>query len=230
MFEENSPSSKPENTKNLLTLISEEIKFILYTNMTYLFFSDTACRHLSQMIFAIVFFHTSEYFLAIFFHGKFNVPLSSLLISKEYILAMGCSVLEYLVEIYMFPQMKEHWWISNVGLVLVMIGEVVRKMAIITAGRSFTHLIRTRRDERHQLITHGIYRIIRHPGYCGFFIWATGIQIMILNPLCTVAFILVLWRFFSGRILYEEYFLKQFFGSQYEEYAQQVPSGVPFVK
>ncbi|PIA47189.1 hypothetical protein AQUCO_01400105v1 [Aquilegia coerulea] len=198
--------------------------------MQTLFFSYTACRQLCQMFFAIFFFHSSEYVLAIHFHGRSNVPLSSLLISNQYVLAMAFSIVEYVLEIYLFPQMKEYWWISNIGLCLVLIGEVIRKLAIITAGRAFTHMIRTRHDDHHQLITHGIYRYIRHPGYCGFFIWAIGIQIMILNPLCTVAFVVVLWRFFAGRIEYEEYFLRHFFGSRYDEYALGVPSGVPFVK
>jgi protein-S-isoprenylcysteine O-methyltransferase Ste14 len=29
---------------------------------------------------------------------------------------------------------------------------------------------------------------------------------------------------------YEEFFLKQFFGSEYDEYAQRVHSGIPFIK
>ena len=45
-------------------------------------------------------------------------------------------------------------------------------------------------------------RFIRHPGYCGFFIWATGSQVMLCNPICIVAFVLVTWRFFSSRIRY----------------------------
>ncbi|KAF6167096.1 hypothetical protein GIB67_041351 [Kingdonia uniflora] len=190
----------------------------------------TAIRQLSQMLIAIAFFHTSEYFLAIFYHGKYNVTLSSLLISKHYVFAMGFSILEYILEVYFFPQMKEQWWISNIGLVFVVIGEIIRKVAVITAGRAFTHIIRIRQEDNHELVTHGIYRFVRHPGYCGFFIWATGTQIMLCNPLCTVAFMLVVWRFFSTRIPYEEYFLRQFFGPQYEEYARRVPSGVPFVK
>lgn len=37
------------------------------------------------------------------------------------------------------------------------------------------------------------------------------------------------WDFLSFKIRYEEYFLRQFFGSEYEEYSRRVPSGVPFV-
>ncbi|WJX81774.1 protein-S-isoprenylcysteine O-methyltransferase [Trifolium repens] len=142
-------------------------------------FSYTACRQLSQMFLAVIFFHVSEYFLAAVIHGKSSVTLKSLLISKHYLLAMIFSLLEYLIEIALFPDLKEHWVISDFGLVLVVIGEILRKMAIITAGQSFTHIIRVRPDERHKLVTN-----------------------------------VVVWKFFSTRIPYEEYFLRQFFGMQ----------------
>lgn len=178
--------------------------------------SYTAFRQLSQMLLAIAFFHSSEYILAIGIHGRSNVSLKSLLISKNYLFAMIFSLLEYFVEIVLFPGLKEYWWVSNTGLAMVVIGEVIRKMAIITAGRAFTHLIKVHHEEHHQLITHGVYRFIRHPGYFGFLIWSVGTQIMLCNPISMVAFVIVVWHFFTERIPYEEYFLKQFFGSEYE--------------
>ncbi|XP_028766951.1 protein-S-isoprenylcysteine O-methyltransferase A [Neltuma alba] len=192
-------------------------------------YSPTACRQLSQMAIAIIFFHGSEYLLALSIHGRSNVSLNSLLISKSYLLAMLFSLVEYVIEVTLFPELKEYWAISNLGLAMVVIGEIIRKMAIITAGRAFTHVIRVHYDERHQLITHGIYKFIRHPGYCGFLIWSVGTQIMLCNPLSTIAFAAVVWRFFAKRIAYEEFFLRQFFGAQYEEYSRRVVSGVPFV-
>ena len=116
------------------------------------------------------------------------------------------------------------------GLVMVVIGEIIRKLAIITAGRAFTHLIKIYHEEHHDLVTHGVYGYFRHPGYCGFLIWSIGTQVMLCNPVSTFAFAIVVWSFFAKRIPYEEYFLRQFFGSDYNEYAHRVPSGVPFVK
>ncbi|KAJ8769866.1 hypothetical protein K2173_008948 [Erythroxylum novogranatense] len=193
-------------------------------------FDYTSCRQLAQMFLAIAFFHSSEYVLAAVIHGISNVTLKSLRISKSYLLAMIFSLLEYVVEIVLFPGLKEHWWISNTGLAMVLIGEIIRKMAIITAGRAFTYLIKIKREEHHKLITHGVYQFVRHPGYCGFLIWSVGTQIMLCNPISTVAFAIVVWHFFAERILYEDYFLMHFFGSEYLEYAQQTPSGLPFVK
>ncbi|GAB2267989.1 protein-S-isoprenylcysteine O-methyltransferase [Dionaea muscipula] len=193
-------------------------------------FRHTAYIQLSQMFLAIIFFHLSEYLLASSIHGRPNVTAQSLLISKHYILAMVGSLLEYLIEITFFPSLKEYWWLSSVGLAMIVIGEIIRKMAILTAGRSFTHLIRIYREENHKLVTHGIYGFIRHPSYCGFLIWSVGTQVMLLNPVCVVAFAVIVWRFFAQRIPYEEYLLRQFFGAEYEQYARRVISGVPFVK
>ncbi|XP_010493452.1 PREDICTED: protein-S-isoprenylcysteine O-methyltransferase A-like [Camelina sativa] len=193
-------------------------------------FSDTSIRQLSQMLLSLIFFHTSEYILAIAIHGASNVTLSSLLISKHYALAMLLSLLEYLTKITFFPRLKQHWWVSNFGLVMIIVGEIIRKAAIKTARESFTHLIKISHEEHHRLVTHGVYRVMRHPSYCGFLIWSVGTQVMLCNPISTVMFTVVVWRFFAQRIPYEEHFLKQFFGVEYVEYAGNVASGVPFVK
>ncbi|KAL5983718.1 protein-S-isoprenylcysteine O-methyltransferase [Asimina triloba] len=150
----------------------------------------TACRQLGQLFAAVAFFHTSEYALAIAIHGRFRVSLTSLLISKQYLLAMAFALLEYLLEVLLVPGLKEYWWISNFGLVMVVVGEVIRKTAILTARGAFTHTIRTDYEEEHELVTSGIYRFIRHPGYCGFFIWAPATQIMLCNPVSAVGFLL----------------------------------------
>ncbi|KAJ6366004.1 hypothetical protein OIU77_002554 [Salix suchowensis] len=138
---------------------------------------------------------------------------------KAYVFAMMFALLEYVVEIALFPGLKEYWWISNLGLVMVIIGEITRKLAIVTAGQAFTHLIKVNHEDQHNLITHGVYRFVRHPSYTGFLIWSVGTQIMLCNPISTIGFAIVVWRFFAQRIPYEEFFLRQFFGSEYEEYA-----------
>lgn len=84
--------------------------------------------------------------------------LAALLISKQYLIAMAFALVEYSIEVVLFPELKEHWWLSNIGLVMVLLGELIRKAAIITARRSFTHNIRVYYDAEHELITHGIYR------------------------------------------------------------------------
>lgn len=194
--------------------------------------NNTARKQLSRFLLAELFFHISELILSVAIHGKDKVTVKdSLVIDKRYVLEIFCSLIEYIVEIHFFPQLKEQWIISNTGLVLVVVGEIIRKLAIITAGTAFTITIRTRHEEdRHKLVTRGIYRFVRHPSYTGCLIWCVGAQIMVCNPVSAVVLAWMVWRFFAERIAYEEHFLRKFFGLRYEEYARTVPSGIPFVK
>lgn len=102
-------------------------------------------------------------------------------------------------------------------------------MAQVTAAHNFTHLVQTQRRPQHTLVTRGVYRWVRHPGYSGWMAWAVGTQLLLCNPLCTAAFAAAAWRFFSSRIAYEDELLASFFGAPYERYRSTVPSGIPCV-
>ena len=79
-------------------------------------------------------------------------------------------------------------------------------------------------------MTSGIYTWLRHPGYAGWMLWAVGTQLVLCNPLCTVAFTAVTWRFFSQRIAAEDFYLSQFFGGEYLRYRATVRSGIPGIR
>lgn len=54
-------------------------------------------------------------------------------------------------------------------------------------------------------------------------------QMVLCNPFCLFAYLVVVFRFFRERIRLEETLLIQFFGDDYISYRQRVPfSGVPF--
>ncbi|CAI5521975.1 unnamed protein product [Closterium sp. Naga37s-1] len=183
---------------------------------------------LAAFLAALVFFHSSEFLLALWSTGK--PDLRSFLLSREYLLAMAAALTEYALETALFPAFKRRLWpVAWVGGALLLAGEAVRKAAMVTAGRSFTHDIQTEKRREHRLVTHGLYRWVRHPGYTGWFMWSIATQLLLVNPLCTLAFALVSWRFFAVRIPYEEFYLHQFFGLEYARYAASVPSGIPFV-
>ncbi|KAK3433517.1 hypothetical protein EUGRSUZ_D01405 [Eucalyptus grandis] len=64
-----------------------------------------------------------------------------------------------------FPALEECWWISNLGFAVIVVGGIIRKLAIRTDGEAFTHLIKIHHEDHHKLIANGIYWFIRHPGY-----------------------------------------------------------------
>jgi hypothetical protein len=99
----------------------------------------------------------------------------------------------------------------------------------VTAAHNFTHLIQTRRRPQHSLVTQGVYAWVRHPGYTGWAVWAVGTQLLLCNPVCAAGFATAAWRFFAGRIQYEDALLASFFGAAFEQYRAAVPSGIPGV-
>ncbi|GAB6018629.1 hypothetical protein CHUAL_000311 [Chamberlinius hualienensis] len=177
----------------------------------------------------LTFFHYSEYFTTSVVNPK-ALCLDSFLInhSVEYGLAALCCLIEFVIERWLFPEMKMSR-LSYIGLSLCIAGEVLRKVAMFTAKTNFNHLIQIQREEGHVLITHGIYGLCRHPSYVGWFLWSIGTQILVCNPICFVGYLLASWSFFKLRVYEEEITLLNFFGEDYVRYQRRVPTGLPFI-
>ena len=179
---------------------------------------------------ALSFFHLSEYLITLASNYK-SLNLKSFLInhSLEYNIAAMTSWIEFFIEVYFFPEMKSYPLMWVLGSTLIVIGEIVRKLAMHTAGTNFNHLVQSKKSTDHVLVKHGVYSIFRHPSYFGWFYWSIGTQILLANPLCIVAYTYTSWMFFNGRILSEEFYLIRFFGSEYIEYCKRVPIRIPFI-
>mmetsp|Transcript_18687 Transcript_18687/g.52514 ORF Transcript_18687/g.52514 Transcript_18687/m.52514 type:complete len:196 (-) Transcript_18687:848-1435(-) len=176
----------------------------------------------------LAFYHVSEFTLAAVFMRQ-QLSWSSWLITKPYCLAMGTGLLEFWLESWLWPQLKQLTSISLLGLVLAVLGETIRKAGMVTAGRNFTHTIQSQKSPQHQLVTWGIYRFVRHPGYLGWFLWSVGTQVLLVNPFCAIGFAIVAWRFFKARLRYEEALLVNFFGLDYVDYRARTPTYIPFL-
>lgn len=75
-----------------------------------------------------------------------------------------------------------------------------------------------------------VSRYLRHPSYFGWFYWSVGTQLVLCNPLCTVAYAAAAWYFFHERIPYEERLLVRFYGEKYTKYAKSTTIGIPGIK
>lgn len=172
-------------------------------------------------------FHTLEYITTVRF--KQNANLSSFLLnhSRDYHLAMAGGLLEFFVELFLAPSLKIFGFMNYFGLLVVVMSQIVRTVAMITAGSNFSHHIADSKEKGHQLVKHGIYSILRHPAYTGFFYWSIGLQLIMGNPVCFIAYVHVLQNFFKSRIEYEEEKLLDFFGTDYEEYMKRTFIFIP---
>ena len=150
--------------------------------------------------------------------------------SKQFVFAISFSFIEYLIGFYFASSFKYNFYTFIIGGFLMLIGHFCRIGALFTAKSNFTHLVSYKKKENHMLVTNGIYSILRHPSYFGFFFWAIGSQIICMNPISLIAYYFVLCEFFSSRIQTEEIYLVKFFGDNYLKYKKLTGVYIPFWK
>ncbi|GFO22026.1 hypothetical protein PoB_004853100 [Plakobranchus ocellatus] len=181
-------------------------------------------------VMSLTFFHWSEYQTTALTNPR-SLTLESFLLdhSREYKMAAAASCLEFFLEAFLIPSLKTVRWLSIIGAVMAVGGEVLRKLSMWTAQTNFNHYIQHTKQDGHVLVTSGVYRLFRHPSYVGWFCWSVGTQVMLCNPICIVAYAVASWKFFNERIFDEEIFLLNFFGEDYLDYQRRVPTGIPFI-
>lgn len=185
---------------------------------------------------ALATFHFLEFWTTAAYNTR-EAEVSSFLLTANwpaYAIAHSVASLECLVTNVLFPGRQ---WVPFhlgtltmlLGLVLVVVGQVVRSAAMVQAGPSFNHIVQQTQKQEHILVTTGIYGKLRHPSYFGFFWWGLGTQLVMGNVVCFVGYAAVLWKFFSARIRHEEIFLVKFFGGEYLDYRTKVGTKIPLV-
>jgi protein-S-isoprenylcysteine O-methyltransferase Ste14 len=72
--------------------------------------------------------------------------------------------------------------------------------------------------ERHELVTNGIYRRVRHPMYSAFWLWAIAQALLLPNWAAGFAGLAGFGILFFGRITREERMMLETFGDSYRAY------------
>lgn len=115
---------------------------------------------------------------------------------------------------------------SVTGLVLIIIGFTVLLVAKVTLRRFYSAGLIIRED--HQLITHGIYRFMRHPTYLGAITVLIGVPVYVLSVYGLLT-MLALIPIVLKRIRIEEGLLTDEFGDAYLAYRKTTSKLIPFV-
>ena len=220
----------------------------------------TPLWRISFFLSSLSLFHFLEYYITATYNTRFATTSAYLLSSNgwTYHIAHASAITECLLTHYFLPTpliLTPRIIAAQVtlGLVLMIVGQTVRSVAMAQAGSNFNHTVQVKRREGHRLVTEGVYAVFRHPSYFGFFWWGLGTQVVLGNVFCLGAYALVLWRFFSSRIdreflfpspwhlvlgfrvgcglmrtwIGEERFLVAFFGEEYQEYRKRSWVGIP---
>jgi len=121
----------------------------------------------------------------------------------------------------------EHPALPVAGIVLVVAGIGLRWSAILTLRRFFT--IHVAIQEGHELITAGVYRFMRHPGYSGSLLSLLGIGIALQNWPCLLVLVGIPLAVLLFRIRVEEAALTAAFGATYRDYCRRTARLIPGV-
>jgi len=102
------------------------------------------------------------------------------------------------------------------GMMLILVGILLRIAAVHQLGRSYSHRIR---DLESPLISRGLYGTIRHPAYLGTLLVHAGVVALFLNPFSLI--MLGIWFMtVVTRTKVEDRWLSTF--PEYREYARKV--------
>ncbi len=141
------------------------------------------------------------------------------------LIASAVSVGSSLIEWAYFSDQSSNLFLTLLGILMIIIGLIIRITAIHTLGKFFTATARTTNE--HLLITSGPFSIMRHPSYAGAILVITGVPVLLNNLITFFSTILLLFFAYDFRIKSEEKVLISTFGEKYLQYSLKVKKIVP---
>jgi protein-S-isoprenylcysteine O-methyltransferase Ste14 len=94
-------------------------------------------------------------------------------------------------------------------------------------GRNWSVSLEVR--EKHELITSGVYRFVRHPMYSAFFLWAVAQFLLLPNWVAGISGLIGFGTLYSFRVGREEQLMLEAFGDQYRAYMARTARIVPWI-
>jgi protein-S-isoprenylcysteine O-methyltransferase Ste14 len=130
-----------------------------------------------------------------------------------------------------YTDRRDVWTIDGdavryLGLAMFIVGTVLRLVPVFVLGRRFSGLVAI--QEGHELVTGGLYRVVRHPSYLGMLLGLFGWVLVFRSGIGVLVSLLILPPLVA-RMNSEEALLESEFGERYAEYRRRTWRLVPFV-
>ena len=116
-------------------------------------------------------------------------------------------------------------WAGWLGVLIIASAIVVFWRAHADLGLNWSPSLEIR--EKHELITRGIYGLIRHPMYASQWIWVIAQPLLLHNWIAGFANLLVFIPFYFLRVREEEKLMVDSFGTQYQDYMRRTGGILP---
>lgn len=116
-------------------------------------------------------------------------------------------------------------WAGWLGVLLIAGAVFVFWRAHADLGLNWSPTLEIR--EKHELITDGIYGVIRHPMYASQWLWVIAQPLLLQNWIAGFLNLWIFIPFYFLRIKAEEQMMLDSFGDQYNAYMQNVGGVIP---
>jgi protein-S-isoprenylcysteine O-methyltransferase Ste14 len=118
-------------------------------------------------------------------------------------------------------------WVFYLGIVVVILGMIVRQWSIAVLGRFFSPTIGV--QEGQKIVDRGPYRLVRHPSYTGILLILVGVGLA-FQSLAAILVILFMFSVAYGyRMSEEEKVLVLELGEEYVKYMKRTKRLIPYL-
>ena len=185
---------------------------------------------------------TAIYFIAIIVEIAIRAPISKKRqqekMSEQHVTTQERTLLGFLfLSMFLIPVVyaATNWldfanytlptWAAWLGVLLLAGALFVFWRAHADLGLNWSPSLEIR--EKHELITRGIYGVIRHPMYASQWLWVIAQPLLLQNWIAGFANLLVFIPFYLLRVRAEEKMMLDSFGTQYQEYMMKTGGVLP---
>jgi protein-S-isoprenylcysteine O-methyltransferase Ste14 len=117
--------------------------------------------------------------------------------------------------------------VTIAGIVVIVLGAVLRWWSIFTLGQYFTFEVAVRSTQA--VVQSGPYRLVRHPSYTAILIMLLGVGMVLLNWASLVVLLVTGLLGLGYRVSVEERALVEALGQPYVDYMRHSKRFVPFI-
>lgn len=153
--------------------------------------------------------------------GRGNKPKKTGIIEISLVITlMLTALIQFLTILFVekFPIILQHDFVRYFGAALSVAGILTLIVAMATLGDSWRGGIDYK--QKTGLITTGVYKYSRNPGFVGFDLFFIG-MVLLFSNLFNIIFSCVLLFLLHLQILEEEKFLSKSFGKEYTDYQKK---------
>ena len=125
---------------------------------------------------------------------------------------------------FFLSKQPNQFWVGF-GLPLILFGLIIRWIAILQLGSSFTVDVAINNSSK--LKTNGIYERVRHPSYSGMLLVVVGFASTMCSIYSFLVFVIPVFVAIIYRISVEESLLQKEFGDSYLKYSSDTKKLIP---